>query len=204
MHSEDNISETDLIKKLQKGDEKSFREFYDLHKVKIYNIALGFLVNEKDAEDVTQEVFVQIFKSIKYFEGKAKLTTWIYRIAVTKSLDFIKSKKAKKRFAFIKDIFVNSDNESDKEENKFIEFEHPGIKEENRELSVILFKEIDKLPENQRIAFVLNKVDLMSYKEVSKIMGISESSAESLIFRAKANLKKRLEKFYENERRFLI
>jgi RNA polymerase sigma-70 factor (ECF subfamily) len=199
-----NTNEKDFTEKLKAGDERSFREFYDLHNVKVYNTALGFLVNENDAEDITQEVFVQVFKSIKYFEGKSSLSTWVYRITVTKSLDLLRSRKAKKRFAFIKNVFEKSEDggREDKDE-VFINPEHPGVLEENRELSVILFREIDKLPENQRIAFVLNKTEQLSYQEVSEVMGISLSSAESLIFRAKSNLKKRLEKFFSNEQRFL-
>lgn len=199
-----NTNEKDFTEKLKAGDERSFREFYDLHNVKVYNTALGFLVNENDAEDITQEVFVQVFKSIKYFEGKSSLSTWVYRITVTKSLDLLRSRKAKKRFAFIKNVFEKSEDggREDKDE-VFVNPEHPGVLEENRELSVILFREIDKLPENQRIAFVLNKTEQLSYQEVSEVMGISLSSAESLIFRAKSNLKKRLEKFFSNEQRFL-
>lgn len=187
--------ESELIEKLIRGDEKAFNGLFDLYKTKVYNTAAGFLTNENDAEDITQEVFIQVFKSIKHFKEKSQLSTWIYRITVTKCLDVIRKKKAKRRFAFITDLFENEDKES---KESFVNYEHPGVETDKKELSAILFKEIDNLPENQRIAFILNKVEQLSYREISGIMDTSVPAVESLISRAKANLKKRLEKYYRN------
>lgn len=187
-------TESVLITHLKSGDEKAFKAVFDSYKGMIYNTALGFLTNVSDAEDITQEVFLQVYRSISQFKEESKLSTWIYRITTTKCLDLLRKKKTKKRFAFIIDIF---DKEKDHEKELFVNYEHPGILEENTELSKILFKQIDKLPENQRIAFVLNKIEQLSYKEISEVMETSVSSVESLIFRAKSNLKKRLEKFYK-------
>ncbi len=161
----------------------------------VYNTAAGFLTNESEAEDITQEVFIQVFKSIKHFNEKSRLSTWIYRITITKCLDELRKKKAKKRFAFFTNLFEKDDG-SDKEQ--FVNYEHPGVETDKKELSKILFMEIEKLPENQRIAFVLNKVEQLSYAEISEVMETSVSSVESLIFRAKSNLKKNLEKYYKS------
>ena len=187
--------ESELIEKLIQGDEKAFKSFFDHYKQKVYNTAAGFLTNSEEAEDITQEVFIQVFRSIKDFKKNSQLSTWIYRITVTKCLDQLRKKKTKKRFAFITDIFEKDD--SDKKES-FVNYEHPGVETDKKELSVILFKEIDKLPENQRIAFVLNKVEQLGYREISEIMDTSVPAVESLISRAKANLKKKLEKYYRN------
>ncbi len=72
--------ESELIEKLIKGDESAYKELFDLYKTKVFNTAAGFLTNESDAEDVTQEVFIQIFRSVKHFKERSKLSTWIYRI----------------------------------------------------------------------------------------------------------------------------
>ena len=187
--------ESGLIEKLRLGDEKAFRILFDLYKINVYNTASGFLTNVNDAEDVTQEVFIQVFKSIEHFKENSKLSTWIYRITITKCLDLLRKKKTKKRFAFFADFFEN--DEKDKEE-VFVNYELPGIQTDKLELSKILFKEIDKLPDNQRISFVLNKVEKLGYQEISEVMGISVPAVESLIFRAKSGLKKRLEKYYKS------
>ena len=187
--------ESELINKLIQGDEKAFKSLFELYKTKVYNTAAGFLTNTEEAEDITQEVFLQVFRSVKHFKERSQLSTWIYRITVTKSLDLLRKKKTKKRFAFITDIFEKDG--SDKKES-FVNYEHPGVETDKKELSVRLFKEIEKLPENQRIAFVLNKVEQLGYREISEIMDTSVPAVESLISRAKANLKKRLEKYYRN------
>ncbi len=187
--------ESELIKKLKLGDEKAFRILFDLYRSNVYNTAAGFLTNVNDAEDVTQEVFIQVFKSIKHFKENSKLSTWIYRITVTKSLDLLRKKKTKKRFAFIIDLFENEDNSKDE---MFVNYEHPGVQTEKLELSKILFREIDKLPDNQRIAFILNKVEKLAYQEISEVMETSVPAVESLIFRAKSGLKKRLQKYYSS------
>ena len=187
--------ESELINKLIQGDEKAFKSLFELYKTKVYNTAAGFLTNTEEAEDITQEVFLQVFRSVKHFKERSQLSTWIYRITVTKSLDLLRKKKTKKRFAFITDIFEKDG--SDKKES-FVNYEHPGVETDKKELSERLFKEIEKLPENQRIAFVLNKVEQLGYREISEIMDTSVPAVESLISRAKVNLKKRLEKYYRN------
>lgn len=193
--------ESAFIEKLIKGDESAYKELFDFYKTRVYNTAAGFLTNVSDAEDVTQEVFIQIFSSVKHFKEKSRLSTWIYRITITKCLDHLRKSKAKKRFAFFTDIFStdkNYKNEEKDSEESFVNYEHPGVESEKRELSKILLREIDKLPDNQRIAFVLNKIEHLSYKEISDVMDTSVASVESLISRAKTNLKKRLENYYRS------
>jgi RNA polymerase sigma factor (sigma-70 family) len=163
----------------------------------VYNTALGILQNTFDAEDLAQEVFVQVFHSVKNFKGDCKLSTWLYRITVTKSLDFLRAKKRKKRFAFVQSLFGNENNEPLVEQATFV---HPGVQLENKERATILFKAIDKLPENQKIAFTLSKVDGLSYQEIADVMQLSVSSIESLLFRAKSNLQKYLGDYYKNEK----
>lgn len=159
----------------------------------VYNTALGIVQNAEDAEDIAQEVFVQAFQSIGSFKGESKLSTWLYRIAVTKSLDLERRKKRKKRFAFVRSIFG--------EQNEVLvnppDFHHPGISLDNKEDAAVLFRAISALPENQRVAFTLNKVEGLSYQEVSEVMKTTVSSVESLMHRAKNNLRKMLEDYYK-------
>jgi RNA polymerase sigma-70 factor (ECF subfamily) len=75
----------------------------------VYNTVLGILQNAEDAEDVTQEAFIQVFESVSSFKGESKFSTWIYRIAVSKALDHIRKKKRKKRFAFIQSLYGKND-----------------------------------------------------------------------------------------------
>ena len=139
-----------FISKLRDGDSSAFKELIELFKDKVYNTSISILQNNEDAEDITQEVFVEIFESIHQFKGESKLSTWIYRIAVIKSLEFIRMKKRKKRFAFVQSLFGNESNIPNFDQPHF---NHPGVQLENKERASILFAAIDKLPENQKTAF---------------------------------------------------
>lgn len=188
------MNELELIERLKKGDDTAFKIIVDTWKDMVYNTSLGIVQNTEDAEDVTQEVFVQVYESVHHFKGDSKFSTWLYRIAITKSLDHIRKKKRKKRFAFLQSLFGVNEEEVRHEPD----FYHPGISLENKEKAAILFQAIDKLPDNQKTAFTLHKVEGLSYQEVAEVMETSVSSIESLLHRAKGNLKKILTNYYQN------
>ncbi|WP_395062848.1 RNA polymerase sigma factor [Flavobacterium sp.] len=165
----------------------NFQSIYNQYKVLVYNVALNYLQNVEDAEEITQDVFVQVHNSIDSFNQKSSLKTWIYRITINKSLDLIKHKNSAKRFF----IFGQKSN-NEHELNNISTFEHPGIVLENKENAAILFKIINELKENQKTAFILSKLDGLSNPEIAEIMNVSISSVESLIFRAKVTLKEKL------------
>lgn len=187
-------SETTMIQLLKAGDESAFKCVVEDYQKKVYHTCLGLLQNAEDAEDMTQDVFISVFQSIHQFKGESKLSTWIYRIAVTKSLEFLRMKKRQKRFAFFQQLFTNSDGEHHQDVGHFI---HPGVLLENKERASILFQAIDKLPDNQKSAFVLSKLEHLSYIEIAEVLNLSVSSVESLLFRAKQNLQKHLKDYYE-------
>ena len=190
------MSKENLTEELKKGDLKSFRILVDEHQKKVLNTCYRFVRSREDAEDLTQEVFIEVYKSISSFRGESKISTWIYRIAVTKSLDFIRRKKRKKRFAILKSTFSGDTIEEDIPDNQNL---NPGGKIEEQERIRILNEALGSLPENQRTAFTLSKYDEMSYKEIAEILNTTVSSVESLIHRAKQNLKKRLQNYYEKK-----
>lgn len=187
------MSETELIARLKDGEETAFREVVETWKDMVYNTVLGVVQHDEEAEDVTQEVFIQVYESISQFKGDSKLSTWLYRIAVTKSLDHLRKKKRKKRFAFLQSLFGVNEEEVRHDP----EFNHPGVVLENKENAGILFRAIDKLPDNQKTAFTLHKLEGLSYQEVAEVMDCSVSSVESLMHRAKGNLRKLLEDYYQ-------
>ena len=158
----------------------------------VYNTALGIVQNPEDADDITQEVFVQVYHSISSFKGESKLSTWLYRITLSKALDHVKKGKRKKRFAFVQSLLGAREEETVHP----VEFDHPGIQLEKKERAAELFRAMKELPENQRIAFSLHKLEGLSYREITEIMDTSLFAVESLMGRAKNNLKKYLEKYY--------
>lgn len=165
----------------------------DAYGDRVYNTSLGILQNTGDAEDITQEVFITVFQGIHAFRGECSLSTWIYRIAVSHSLDFIKRRKRVKRGGMLRRVFKNREEGSMPDLPDFV---HPGVMAERQEEARILFKAIEQLPENQRVAFSLHKIEGLSYQEVGDAMKTSLSAVESLMHRAKQNLRKWLEDYY--------
>jgi RNA polymerase sigma factor (sigma-70 family) len=191
------LGEKDFIGQLRAGETGAYRKLVDQFSGRVFNTALGLLQHREDAEDVSQEVFVEVFRSISLFREEAKLSSWIYRITVTKSLELLRNRKRKKRSAVVLSLF-GLEHQLSQSEN--VPFYHPGVKLENKEMSVALFSAIAKLPLNQRTAFTLHKVENLSYAEIAEAMAVSLSSVESLMFRAKQNLQKHLAVFYEQEK----
>ncbi len=167
----------------------NFEVIYEEHKRMVYNLALQYVQNCEDAEEITQDVFVKVSLSLKDFKEESTLATWIYRISINKSLDYIKAKKRQKRFAFITSIFKEDSNEVKHDPP---EFNHPGVKLEDKEALETIFKYINKLPDNQKTALILHKIEHMPQSEVAEIMEISPKAVESLVQRAKTNLSKLL------------
>jgi len=173
-----------------------FENLFNQYKILVYNVALNYLQNIEDSEEITQDVFVQLHQSIGKFKNNSTLKTWIYRITINKCLDFIKHKKSKKR------VFIfGSKSDSEFELHKVSDFEHPGILMENKEDAEVLFGIINQLSENQKTAFLLSKVDELSNPEIAIIMEVSISSVESLVFRAKSTLKEKLSLKFDNYRK---
>jgi RNA polymerase sigma factor (sigma-70 family) len=183
--------ELDLIERLKRGDESAFRILVEQYQDLVYNTALGIVQNESDAEDVAQEVFIQVYRSIGSFKSEAKLSTWIYRITTTRALDLLRARKSKKRFGLLKRLWETAE-ESPMENIQ--DFNHPGVSLERKEEAAQLMTAIAQLPENQKVAFVLHKLEALSYLEIAEVMGNTLPAVESLMHRARLNLRKILEK----------
>jgi len=190
------LNEWNLIDQLKQGNEAAFKTIVDNSQGLVYNTALGIVQHPEDAEDVAQEVFMQLYESIHSFKGDSKLSTWLYRITITKAMDHLRRKKRKKRFAFVQSLFgVNDELVHDPPD-----FVHPGIKLDNKEKAAVLFKALDQLPANQKVAFTLHRIEGLNYQEISQIMNATVSSIESLLHRARNNLKRNLETYYSQNK----
>ena len=190
------MTEIDFIEQLKSQSRFAYSKLLDDFQQKVFATCISFVPNKEDAEDIAQDVFVEVFRSIHKFKGQSKLSTWIYRITTNKCLEFIRQRNSKKRFGFFQAIMGNS-IPIDKT-TYFTEMNHPGIILENKETSETLFYAINQLPEAQKVVFTLHKIEGKSYQEISDIIEKSVSSVESLMFRAKKNLQQLLENFYKN------
>jgi RNA polymerase sigma-70 factor (ECF subfamily) len=156
----------------------------------VFNLCLNYLQNTHDAEEVTQDVFMKVHSKMAGFKGTSELRTWIYRITINQCLDFLKAKKRQKRFGF--HLFIQTDVQEDSA--VFSTFDHPGIQLENKEATERIFRCMNRLPERQKTVLLLKTLEDLSQKEIAEVMDQSVKAIESLLSRAKANLRIELDR----------
>lgn len=180
-----------LVDALKGGERDSFALMVTKYRESVIRICRGYVGSYEDAEDLAQEVFIEVYRSISKFRGDSQFTTWLYRMAVNKSLNYLRYHK--NRFRLYKS------GESAGEETLInhpddIRTDDGAIDSDHR---TALREALDKLSENQRTAFILNKYEELSYNEVADVMESTLATIESLIFRARQNLRKHLSDYYE-------
>lgn len=181
------ISEEKIIERVLEGETDLFRQLVERYHESIFVLSRGFAHQVQDAEDITQETFVKAFMSLGSFKRESEFSTWLYRIGVNSAYSYLKKRGRKKNF---------STNELTKE--AIVELLHSNIDDTphkllvRKELQEFVYKEIDRLPNRQREAFILSRLEQMSQKEIAQVMVLSEHAVESLIQRAKKNLKGKL------------
>lgn len=175
-----------LLQAIAKGDQVAFRTFYDLFSKQVYNTALSYTQREEDAKEITQDVFTSVFRKAATFRSEAKVSTWVYRITINTALNALKRRQ---RFSLLR----GSEQDYDQ-----ADFDHPGVLLENREAARTLFRSITSLGDQQKTAFLLSYVDELPRQEVADIMGVSLKAVESLLQRAKKNLRTKLASEYPN------
>lgn len=178
-----------LLEGIQAGDQHCFKLLYDKYCSIVYNTALVYTKITVDAEEITQDVFTKVYTKAATFQGKSALSTWIYRITVNVSLNYVKKKK---RYSFLS--FLDRDQD-------LPDFVHPGVLLEHAEDSKVLLHAIDRLVDSQRTAFVLSYIEDLPRQDVADVMELSLKAVESLLQRGKSNLRDILGEFYENQRK---
>jgi RNA polymerase sigma factor (sigma-70 family) len=153
-------------------------ELYRLHGHQVYNLALKYVHNQEIAEEITQDVFVAAHVQWDAFQHQAQWSTYLYRITINKCIDH---HRRSKKWRFLRPW---------RDQLEDLHWDHPGIENEQEERFKWLYQALDQLPAKQKAALVLTKLDGKSQKEASEILGIKEKALESLIQRAKQNLKK--------------
>lgn len=171
--------------------EKELTGFIHKFQDKVFRTCLGFVQNTDDAEDLTQDVFLSVIESLGSFRNEAQLSTWVYRIAVNKSLNHLNKRKTRNIFQTLESLFSKT---GDTENHDYV---HNSVieNESRKEVSQMLKQALDQLPENQRIAFTLSKYEDLPNREIAAIMNISVSAVDALMHRAKLNLQKTLKSY---------
>ncbi len=181
------MDEQELIRLLRQGDEAAFRHLVETYHERVMRLVFGILRDPVEAEDAAQEAFIRIHAAIGGFREDARLSTWIHRIALNKALEKARRKSIRERLGRWLPGWVSQDGPGPRSA-----WMDPGIRVEDREKAAALYRAIDSLPKNQRIAFTLVVVQRMRYDEACAILGMGVKAVESLVSRAKAGLRKKL------------
>lgn len=183
--------DSELINNVLKGRQQDFALLVTKYQLPVFRTANGFVHNTADAEEITQDVFLKAFFKLSSYNGKAAFSTWLYRITVNISINFLKKKKRNQFWTGLSSL-LQLPSKDKNAETMLVE----------KSQKQLIENAIDQLPFKQRAAFVLTKYEELSQKEVAAIMHSSEGAVEQLVIRAKTNLKKVLEKELAGHRMF--
>jgi RNA polymerase sigma-70 factor (ECF subfamily) len=183
-----------LMVRVRTGDARAFRELFEKHSRAIVNFAYHFVGHRQRAEEIAQDVFLQIYRAAERYEPTAKFTTWLYRIATNACLNEVRRPEHRHPR---RSIEHEPDDERKRAEIAFADPEAiPGDSAlAGRELEAKIHAVLEDLPPNQRAALLMSRVDGMSYLEVAEALETTESAVKSLVFRATATMRKELAEF---------
>ncbi len=166
------------IKKILEGDSNSFGIIVERYQNMVFALALKMLKHREESEEVSQDTFIKVYKSLSKFNGESKFSTWIYRIAYNTCLDRIK-----KNSKFNNDVEIN-----DVTANEIFQTENVFDSLENKERSIIIKECIDKLPEEECVIIHLFYFEELSLKEIVEIVSMTEGNVKVKLFRARKKL----------------
>ncbi len=184
----DQLDEIARLDHLRQGNESAFRWLVDTYQTRVFRTALALVPTPEEAEDVAQEVFEEVYKTVGSFRGEASLATWLYRITTSRALKKERDRKRKKRFAFLTSLF--DDDEPQKHDPP--DYQTPETMLEANERIRLINGAVHSLAESQKVAFTLHYQEDLSYQEIAAVMQTSVSAVESLLFRARQALRKKL------------
>jgi RNA polymerase sigma-70 factor (ECF subfamily) len=166
-------NEFELIKEFLRGNEKAFNELVRIHQRTIYWHARRMLGNHLDADEVTQQVIITMYTKLKKFKFNSSLSTWLYKVTQSRSLNLIRRNKVKQLFS------LNNSTVIQKKSDEDILTDY-----ENKEKINKVQKLLDKLPVKQKQVFLLRHFEELSYEEISKITGKSVGGLKANYFHA--------------------
>ena len=185
--------EAALVRRIQAQDELAFREIVERYQAKVFSIIYGILRNRNDAEDIAQQVFAKIYFSIKNFDFRSSLLTWIYKITVNECYDYLRKKRVRK-LVYESDFSVD---ESQRMENTEPATDQAPAVDQRLAQHDLILKLLSKISDEDRSLILLKEVEGHSVEELSQMTGMNENTIKVKLFRARQKLVKaarRLEK----------
>ena len=186
------LRERRLIRRLKDRDERAFRELMETYGDRVYNLTYRMLGNAQEAEDLAQEVFITIFKSIDSFRGDSKFSTWLYRITANhckNRIKYLARRHDRAQAEFDERIDRNQAAAAVTAPKQSV---RPDTRLEGLELEQTLQSCIAQLEEDQRVLIVLRDIEELSYEEICQITGLAEGTVKSRLHRSRLALRKKM------------
>ena len=187
--AEHHSSDRELLPGLRTGDEQAFRVLILKYQDRLYNLCLNMLGMKEEAEDLTQEIFFEIFRSVGQFREESTLNTWIYRIAIRKCQEYVRYRSREKRGGAVNKMLTWDDVQQAEMPQAV---DHPGFAVEQLEEAAWLYHCLNQMKQRQRTALVMHQLEGYKHEEIAEFLDTSVSSVESLIHRGKKQLKQLL------------
>jgi len=178
--------EAALVRRIQAGDEMAFREIVERYQSKVFSIIFGILRNHNDAEDIAQQVFAKIYFSIKNFDFRSSLLTWIYKITVNECYDYLRKKRVRK-LVYESDF---SEEDSLRMENSEQGMDRSPAVDSSLEKRDLVLKLLSKVSEDDRTLLLLKEVEGHSVEELAEMTGLNENTIKVKLFRTRQKLLK--------------
>ncbi|UCF37397.1 MAG: sigma-70 family RNA polymerase sigma factor [Acidobacteriota bacterium] len=188
----------ELVVRLKEGDESAFDEVFQLYKDMVYTLALKLLADKGESMDVTQEVFLTLFRKIHSFRGECSLKTWLYRVAINQAAN---RNRWWKRHLQSRTVSLSISNEPDRPAVRELPSNQPSPLRDcySAELRKALEKTLSELPFEQRVTITLRDVEGLAYEEIAEVTSTSIGTVKSRIARARIRLRDQLQKFKGGE-----
>jgi RNA polymerase sigma-70 factor, ECF subfamily len=185
--------ERSLLRRLRDRDERAFRELIDIYRDRVFNVTFRMLGDRAEAEDIAQEVFIAVFKTIETFREESKFSTWLYRVAVNHTKNRIKylARRNDRSRAEIDDNTTSSDDGSIAGAARP---SRPDRALEGAQLEKVLQAAVATLDEEHRVVVVLRDIEELSIEEICEITGLPDGTVKSRLHRARAALRKKLQR----------
>ncbi len=192
------LTDTDvqLMLEFQKGDKVSFEKLMDKHYKRVMNLVYRFVGDKEIAEDLTQDVFIKVYKNAHLYKPKAKFQTWLYQIVKNACINVLR--RQKHSTASLDEDFEVKDNPH-KRELADSDSLNPSETIDQKERAATVKEAIASLPENQRLAVTLRRYEQLSYEDIAQTMKCSVKAVKSLLSRAKVNLKEKLKDLIQTD-----
>ena len=183
--------EADLVRSCQNGDESAFRQIVERHQAKVFSIIYRIVRNRNDAEDISQQVFTKIYFSIKGFDFRSSLITWIYKITVNECYDYLRKQKVRK-LVYEADL---AEDDARTIENSHLAVEKRPSVASRTEKRDYLMKLLSKVSEEERVLLIQKEVEGKTVEELADMTGLNQNTIKVKLFRARQKLVKAAGKF---------